>query len=483
MTSAHARPERRGTVGAPDLCRVTVLTQHTEVDLALPLGVPVALLLPGIVDLVASHRPENDFDSAPERLEPEAWTLARIGHAPLAGALSLDEHGIRDGELLVLEDAGAPAPPPLFDDVMYNVAVSGRDGLRRWGSGPAGLVAAFLAPAALTAGCIPLLALPPGAERFAAGAVSATLCVLLLVAAAIVSRGYADRRTALPLAICAVPLSFTSGMLVVPGQFAPPHLLLGTVATGAVAVIAVRMAMVGTATFTAITAVAAVASIGLVLASTDTADLHALGAGTVVVALLLIGAAPRLATVLARLPVPPVPAPGTSLDPTAPDPETPLPSFDELDVRATRARAYLTGLVYSVVVLAAGGAWCVAYPSSGNISWPGVALTVATAVVLMFRGRTYTAADKAAPLIVGGATIALGSIVGAAVLTPTLPWFVFGAALVFFTGTVVFGMVAPRREFTPVQRRVAELTEYAVIATIVPVACWVAGVYSAVRGL
>ncbi len=41
----------------------------------------------------------------------------------------------------------------------------------------------------------------------------------------------------------------------------------------------------------------------------------------------------------------------------------------------------------------------------------------------------------------------------------------------------------PRRTFTPVQRRISELTEYAVIATIVPLACWVAGLYSAVRGL
>lgn len=43
--------------------------------------------------------------------------------------------------------------------------------------------------------------------------------------------------------------------------------------------------------------------------------------------------------------------------------------------------------------------------------------------------------------------------------------------------------VAPRRTFTPVQRRIAEIAEYATIATVVPLACWVAGVYAAIRGL
>jgi Flp pilus assembly pilin Flp len=43
-------------------------------------------------------------------------------------------------------------------------------------------------------------------------------------------------------------------------------------------------------------------------------------------------------------------------------------------------------------------------------------------------------------------------------------------------------VVAPRRSFTPVQRRAAEVVEYAVIATIVPLACWVTGLYAAVRG-
>lgn len=485
MTSANTGAGHHGALEAPDLCRITVLAQHTEVDLALPLGVPVALLLPGIVDLVASHRSDNRFDSTPERVEPGTWTLARIGHAPLSGALSLDEHGIRDGELLVLADVGSPAPPPLFDDVMYAVAVAGKDGFRRWGAAPASALATVLAPVSLAAGCFSLFHLPDGPQRLAAGATAAVMCVLFLLAATVLSRSHDDQRTALVPALCAVPVAFTAGSLVVPGDFGAPHLLLGTVLVGAVAVVALRTARVGVATFTGVAATAVGAAATLLLASTTGVDLHALGAGAVVTALLLAGTAPRLAAVFGRLPVPPVPVPGTSLDPVAPDPETanPLPSFDELDDRIMSARAYLRGLVYAVVVLGAGGAWCAAYPIDGAVSWPGVALAVVTALVLMFRGRSYTASTEAVPLVAGGAVILLVLIIGAVVLTPITPWLVSGAALMLMAGTIVFGSAAPRRQFTPVQRRIAELTEYTVIAMIVPLVCWVAGLYSAARGL
>ncbi len=238
-----------------------MLTKHSEVDLALPLGVPVALLLAGIVDLVAAHRPDNEFDVTPERVEPEAWTLARIGQAPLAGALSLDELGIRDGEVLLLEESSAPSSPPLFDDVMYNVAVAGRDRLHRWSDRTAAMVGAAIAAAAITIGCGSLLLLPPsGGERVVAGIATAVLTLLLVTAAAVIARVYLDRPIGLLLAVCAVPASFVTGMLLVPGDFGAPHLLLATVLTGAVGAVTVSVTTVGLATFTAIPTISAVAT-------------------------------------------------------------------------------------------------------------------------------------------------------------------------------------------------------------------------------
>ncbi|AWZ26021.1 type VII secretion integral membrane protein EccD [Rhodococcus pyridinivorans] len=479
----RARSETPGQVGAPDLCRITVLARHTEVDLALPLDVPVALLLPGIVNLVAGHRPDNDFDATPERTEPDGWALARIGRAPLSGALSLDEHGVRDGEILVLEDAGSPAPPPLFDDVMYSVAASDRT-TTPWGAGPSGLIAAVLGPVALAAGCVPLLFLPDGASRLALGAVCAALPLLVLLAAGILARLHDDRRTATALLWCAFPLAATAGALLVPGESPAPRLVLAAALTGAVAVLAVRATRIGLAPCTAVAATAAGVVVTATLASTTELEARALGAGTVVVALLLAGTAPRLAAMLAKLPIPPVPAPGAPLEPETPESSVSgLPSQAELEHRANRARSALTGIVHAVVLLTAGGAWCAAFPFDGDVSVPAVALAVASAVVLVFRGRTYTATAQAAPLVAGGAVLLLGLLVGAAASGALPPWAVFASATGLACAGFLFGVVAPRRTFTPVQRRIAEIAEYATIATVVPLACWVAGVYAAIRGL
>ncbi|AOD20253.1 type VII secretion integral membrane protein EccD [Rhodococcus sp. p52] len=479
----RARSETPGQVGAPDLCRITVLARHTEVDLALPLDVPVALLLPGIVNLVAGHRPDNDFDATPERTEPDGWALARIGRAPLSGALSLDEHGVRDGEILVLEDAGSPAPPPLFDDVMYSVAASDRT-TTPWGAGPSGLIAAVLGPVALAAGCVPLLFLPDGASRLALGAVCAALPLLVLLAAGILARLHDDRRTATALLWCAFPLAATAGALLVPGESPAPRLVLAAALTGAVAVLAVRATRIGLAPCTAVAATAAGVVVTATLASTTELEARALGAGTVVVALLLAGTAPRLAAMLAKLPTPPVPAPGAPLEPETPESSVSgLPSQAELEHRANRARSALTGIVHAVVLLTAGGAWCAAFPFDGDVSVPAVALAVASAVVLVFRGRTYTATAQAAPLVAGGAVLLLGLLVGAAASGALPPWAVFASATGLACAGFLFGVVAPRRTFTPVQRRIAEIAEYATIATVVPLACWVAGVYAAIRGL
>lgn len=485
MTSVHARTERPGHVGAPDLCRITVLARHTEVDLALPLDVPVALLLPGVVDLIAGHRADNDFDVTVERARPDAWTLARIGQAPLSGALSLDEHGVRDGELLVLEDAESPAPPPLFDDVMYSVAMSGHDSFRRWGSAASGLVASVLGPVALAVGCLSLIHLPAGGARLAAGGMCAALPMLFLLAATLAARVGEDRRTATALLLCAFPPAFTAGVLLVPGVIDAPHLLLAATVTGATAIVALRVAGVAVTALTAIATTSAGAVAASVPVATTGIGVDAVAAATVVAALLTIGFAPRLAAMLASLPIPPVPTPGSPIEPDGgeTDDRSALPSLDEVRARAARARAHLTGLIYGGVVLATAGAWVCALPAGGVLSWKGPVLACLTAFVLMFRGRTYASAEQAVPLVAGGAALLLGLLMGAAVSGTPTPWLVFGFSVVLACGGFMFGIAASRRTFTPVQRRTAELAEYAVIAAVVPLACWVADVYSAVRGL
>lgn len=157
-SAAHTGHGPRATHSA-ELCRLTVLSAHSQVDLAVPLRVPLTAVIPGIVDTIVNHSNLNEFDHSTEQFEPVDWTLSKVGRAPLAPMLSLHEHGIRDGELLVLEAADTAAPPPLFDDIMYTVAATDADIYRRWtpitarvvGSSAA-LVAALIAALAMVLG-------------------------------------------------------------------------------------------------------------------------------------------------------------------------------------------------------------------------------------------------------------------------------------------------------------------------------------------
>ncbi|NKV11372.1 hypothetical protein GS909_10250 [Rhodococcus hoagii] len=83
MTVLRADQTTGGTTGArprggADLCRLTILTPHSQIDLALPNSVPVELLVPGIADLVEKHSAANDFDVAGDRLHPTRWVLSRV---------------------------------------------------------------------------------------------------------------------------------------------------------------------------------------------------------------------------------------------------------------------------------------------------------------------------------------------------------------------------------------------------------------------
>ncbi|MGF7119658.1 type VII secretion integral membrane protein EccD [Rhodococcus sp. BE178] len=472
--------------GAADLCRLTILAPHTQIDLALPNTVPVELLIPGIADLVDRHSAANDFDVAGERTEPARWTLARLGQPPLSPALSLREHGVLDGELLVFDSIEAGSPPPLFDDIMYNVAVADTGHTRAWTPRIARLTGSALAIAATVAGSFALLQ-TDGATESLVGAVCALVTmVLFVVAGAVVSRVYGDTAAALTLSTAALPTAFAAGALLVPGDRGAPHVLLGLVMVGATAVLALRTAGVGYGVFTAAATVSLIGS-GTALVATLT-DQSPRAVGSMLVGAALIGLvfAARVAMLLAKLPLPPVPAPGTSVDPAEDDPDDArkVPSFESVATRADRARRYLTGLVCAMTLLTASGALLASVPTSASgIYWPGTGLALAAATVLMFRGRTYTSAEQAVPLVGGGGAIVVLLCAGTAFAVPAAALGLFAVSVMVVTAALALGIVAPQRNFSPVQRRVAELVDYAVIATVVPLVCWVSGLFAAVRGL
>ncbi|MFC9440010.1 type VII secretion integral membrane protein EccD [Nocardia sp. NPDC057030] len=473
-----------GIVRAPDLARVTILAKHTQVDMAIPVDVPVALVIPSVVDMVAQHSRSNDFDNEGERFEPAEWVLARIGHPPFSNSLSLGEHGVRDGELLMLESASHTAPTPLFDDIMYNVAIADTDHYRSWTPKVARITGSVLAALTMLVGCLGLLLAPGSLPYWVSGSVALAVTILLVVAAMVLSRMYGDTSTALVLGGCALPTAFTAGMLYVPDHYGWPHILLGSVLLGATAVLAWRVSGVGLALFIGATTLAVyavpAALVGLLTAQPE----RAIGAGAAALGLAGLALAPRISMLLAKLPLPPVPSPGTPIDPTEDDPDDhrALPTMEALRVKSERARMYLAGLVAATTLVTVVGALAATDPMADDPYWQGIALAIVCAVVLMFRSRTYAGAEQAVVLIAGGAGIVLIMLIGAS-FEMDQPLAVFGAAMVILIAALILGIIIPNQSATPPMRRGVELLEYAFVAAVLPLVFWVAGLYSLVRGL
>lgn len=463
---------------------MTILAKHTQVDMAIPVDVPVALVIPSVVDMVAAHSRSNDFDNDGERYEPAEWVLARIGHPPFSNSLSLGEHGVRDGELLMLESASHTAPTPLFDDIMYNVAIADAEHYRSWTPKTARITGSVLAALTMLVGCFGLLAAPDGVPFWVSGSLALFVAVLCVIAGTVLSRMYGDTSAALVLGGCALPTAFTGGMMLVPDHYGWANLLLGAALFGATAVLAWRVTGVGLALFIGTATISVfVVPAALVGLLTDQ-PVKAIGAVVAALALAGLSLSPRVSMLLAKLPLPPVPSPGTPIDPTEDDPDDhrALPTLDNLRARSERARNYLAGLVSATTLVTVVGALLATNPSADDPYWPGIALALVCAVVLMFRSRTYAGAEQAVVLIAGGSAIVLLMLIGVAVGMEQ-PLVVFGAALVILVAALIIGLIVPNQSATPPMRRAAELIEYGFVAAVLPLVFWVADLYSLVRGL
>ncbi|MDN5757690.1 MAG: type VII secretion integral membrane protein EccD, partial [Tomitella sp.] len=102
-------------------------------DIVLPAAVPVAALIPELVDLTMSRRPA--IAAPADHNDPDGtWILGRVGHPPLDHDRSLADQSVVDGALLHLQRSAVAEPEPLFDDIIDAVAVAGTARFAQWGA-------------------------------------------------------------------------------------------------------------------------------------------------------------------------------------------------------------------------------------------------------------------------------------------------------------------------------------------------------------
>ena len=174
----------------PGLRRVSVHAGTAVVDLSLPAGVPVAVLIPSITDILERRGVARSDDPGARR-----YRLSRPGSSALATSTTLAQNGIRDGAVLVLTRSPTPPPAPRYDDVAEAVSATLEAAAGPWRHSRRAIrLTGAVAAGSLTA--IGVLALIRNAFRVnaagSAASVAAPAGLVALLFAAIAHRTYRD---------------------------------------------------------------------------------------------------------------------------------------------------------------------------------------------------------------------------------------------------------------------------------------------------
>lgn len=262
----------------------------------------------------------------------------------------------------------------------------------------------------------------------------------------------------LSAALTASGLAGVAGFVAIPGGPGAPNALLAVVAAGAVALMTVPPCGCAGLVRTVLCCLAGLAVLaavaGMAVAVTGIAPVR-VGAVAVVAGVGMIRVAGRVAAVVTGL------------------------SRREAP-RVTTAHALLTGLVAAATALVILGAAVVAgAPTVGAPRIVGAVFAAAAGAAVALRARSHTDGAQIASLIAGGAaTVAIGLLHAACNATGHWP---AALAVALIVAALGLGFAAPTE--LPLLRRGAEVVEGLMLGALVPLACWLCGLYSVARGL
>ncbi|OMC08453.1 type VII secretion integral membrane protein EccD [Mycobacterium sp. SP-6446] len=477
---------------APEHVRVSVVGGRTQLDVALPVDVAVASLLPELVKLVRSRDVEASTDTPWAATRDAFWVLSRLD-PPVA--LELDQtlraSGVIDGELLRLTDERALAAPTLYDDVVDAAARLNKAAYAGWnadaarwmsfgGLGFASLIWVYF-----------LAAAPNGAQRPIMVGLATAVAAAMVGVAALARRSYKRSDVGAAVGWSAIPIVAAIVWLLVRG--------FGEYGTAAGCA---SLVVLNAATHRALGCGRwGYLATGVVFATTGLAMLgHALGVSVRVAAVVLavVGTlgcltVARLTHSLARV-EPSTSRPGsdqaadTSETQFAPKPSAidsdatsaSAPSFGAMPtaeavwarVRAaavTRSALY-AGLAISVLC----GAAAVLRAEPG-VRWPGLGFAAVCATALSVHARLPQTLAERMSLGVPAAALAVllcaSAFCGtAAMVSAGLSTLLAAAVVTSIVGLRVAGSKRPQRCATA-----WAYLHYAAYAALIPAALWVAG--------
>jgi type VII secretion integral membrane protein EccD len=456
----------------PGLRRVSVHAGTAVVDLALPGGIPVAILIPSIVDLLGGN-------ADPDNQEARRYQLSRPGASALNASTTLAQNGIPDGAVLVLTQSATPPPAPRYHDVAEAVSAA-LDATGRPLSGveqrrAARLTGAVAAICCTGVGVFALIrnAVITNGVRDAGGAavVAAAAGLIALLGAGIAHRTHRDAINGLALSVIATAFAAAAGFLVVPGAPGIPNALLAATAAAATAVLARRVSGCGVVALTAVSCVAIVIAVAALAGTLTAAPLRAVGSVSALISVGLLGLATRMSILLAGL---------SPQLPPAPELSTVEPGGACLAAKAIRADNWLAALRAGFCCSAAAGA--VITVLAGAPRPCCIAFGAVTGASLLLRARCGDR-GRTAVFVTAGITITATTFGVVTLGMPQHPAPMAAATATLAAAAVYLGFVTPAAARSPVLRRGVEVLECVALATMVPLTCWICGFYGAVRAL
>ncbi|MFE6862364.1 type VII secretion integral membrane protein EccD [Nocardia sp. NPDC057668] len=489
--------------------RVAVLVARYQVDVVLPTAFTIETF---IDDLLAVLRGAINDDTVEFAAAQGHWTLARPGDHPMPRWRCLADHDIADGAVLLLASVeSAEVFTPVVEDITDALAVINDREFAEFDPPTAAIVGLI----ALSVGALTVAALLTWSWTLSGSILTCAVPALLLgstswVAAITARRRFGSVPTCVGLLIPAVSLLFVGAAMLVPnpynqpGPFNAANVAAGSIIAVLAATAASRLTAVATSFLTAVVTVTGCGTVVCFLLAMTAIPLPRVLGGVVLAGLILLTIAPRLAMILARIRPPDLPDPGSEISPATledlfdaettrrdvsdedyvdPGERDPDDAATDFESRARVAVTSLRGLIAAITTILVGGALGPALLSpTGNRE---IVLAVAIAGVLAMRSRWYPDRIQAIALLSGATAIAVGL---AAILVSSYPSPVARAVvLVVLTGTAVGATLAtfrlPGRRLSPVTRRIIDLIEYALIVLVPVLACWIMGVYTAMRSL
>ncbi|MGV0849247.1 type VII secretion integral membrane protein EccD [Mycolicibacterium phlei] len=503
-TAAAASPSSV-TPGRPSTTRVTILTGKRMTDLVLPAAAPIESYIDESVAVLAELLEDTPKDvlAGFDFTAQGVWSFARPGAPPLRGSESLDDAGVVDGTLLTLVSVSRTERyRPLVEDVIDAIAVLDespefdRSALNRF-------VGVIIPLVALIVTVMVLIGWTRAGHEWWWAVGLGVLGLGALGGSMLATNRYQNLDMAESLLAASVPTLAGAVALAVPLPRGVDGLGAPQVAGAAAVVLLLTLATRGgprrrseLASFLSVTAIAVT---GAAIAF-GYGGQYWVPAGAIAFGLIVVTNAAKLTVAVARIALPPIPAPGETvsndelLDPvetSGVDEETPTwqaiiasvpDSAARLHERSQLAKRLLIGFVTAGALILSAGA--IAVVVQGHFFLHSMIVAGLVASICGFRSRLYAERWCAWALLAAVVAVPTGVAVRLCLWYPDRAWLVLliyvGVGILALTG---IGAASGVRRVSPVTKRILELLDGATIAAVIPMLLWIASVYDLLRNL